>query len=116
MENQDCIFCKVIRGEMKTEIQYQDEHVVAIKDIRPQAPVHLLLVPKRHISTLLSVKDSDQALLSHIFQTANEIARKGGFADNGFRIVINCNPNGGQTVYHLHVHLLGGRFMTWPPG
>jgi histidine triad (HIT) family protein len=89
---------------------------VAFDDINPQAPVHVLVVPKKHISTSLDFMDEDNALIGHIFQVANGIARDKGIAERGFRLVMNCNPESGQTVFHIHLHILGGRFMQWPPG
>lgn len=116
MDEKDCLFCKIIRGESKADLQFEDAHVIVIRDIRPQAPTHVLIVPKKHIATSLNLKAEDKDLVGHIYMVANEMAKKGGFAEKGYRVVMNCNPAGGQTVYHIHFHLLGGRFMTWPPG
>ncbi|MBP2650721.1 MAG: HIT-like protein [Firmicutes bacterium] len=113
---QDCIFCKIINREIPSEVFYEDEHVLAFPDINPAAPVHILVIPKRHISNLTEIGSDDTALLGHIMTVIPKIAAKAGIAEDGFRIVINTKDNGGQTVHHLHCHLLGGRFMEWPPG
>lgn len=112
----NCIFCKIANGTIPASIVHQDESVVAFADLNPQAPHHYLLIPRQHIATTLDLQGEDAAILGHIFSAAGEIARKLGFAEDGFRIVNNCNADGGQTVWHLHFHLLGGRAMTWPPG
>ncbi|MBN1142463.1 MAG: histidine triad nucleotide-binding protein [Deltaproteobacteria bacterium] len=112
----DCLFCKIAAGEIPCQKVFEDEWVVAFKDIEPQAPHHILLIPRRHIPTTLDLAASDQALLGRLFQTANQLARQLGFADEGFRIVNNCNDFGGQVIGHLHFHLLAGRRMGWPPG
>ncbi|MCK8815923.1 histidine triad nucleotide-binding protein [Natroniella sulfidigena] len=113
---EDCIFCKIIAGEMESEILYEDEEVIAFKDIEPQAPIHFLIVPKKHIPTLLDIEEGDNELIGHIHQVANQLARQEGIAEDGFRIVSNCNEAGGQIVDHIHYHLLGGRNLQWPPG
>jgi histidine triad (HIT) family protein len=114
--NQDCIFCKIIAGEIPSEFVYEDELCVAFKDINPQAPTHILIIPKEHIASTDRAEKQDRKTLGHLLLTAAEIARKKSFAENGYRIVINTNSDGGQTVYHLHVHLLGGRQFIFPPG
>lgn len=111
----DCLFCNIIAGKMDTEFVYEDERVVAFKDINPQAPVHILIVPRKHISTLLDLKEEDNTLIGHIYQIANKLAREYEIED-GFRVVSNCKEKGGQTVFHIHFHLLGGRKLQWPPG
>jgi histidine triad (HIT) family protein len=112
----DCLFCKIANGEMNTDFLYEDDKIVVFRDIDPQAPVHLLLVPKKHISTLLDLHEEDFDLVAHIYKIANKIAKKEGIAEDGFRIVTNCKEKGGQLIYHIHFHLLGGRDMQWPPG
>lgn len=112
----DCLFCRIIKGEVKGNIVYQDNSVVAFKDINPKAPVHLLIVPRKHIATVLDLQQEDQGLIGDIFAAANQLARDQGISKDGFRIVINCGPGAGQTVFHLHFHLMGGRSMSWPPG
>ncbi len=112
----DCIFCKIIARKIPARVVYEDELSLAFEDINPQAPVHTLVIPKRHIPTLLDLKEDDGALVGHLLKVANRIAKEKGIAERGFRIVTNCNPESGQTVYHIHFHVLGGRPMHWPPG
>jgi len=111
-----CIFCKIIKKELPSAGVYEDERVYAFEDINPQAPVHTLIVPKKHIPTILDASEEDSDLIGHMFQVANRIARQKGIAEKGFRLVMNCNHEAGQTVFHIHLHLLGGRPMHWPPG
>lgn len=112
----DCIFCKIIEKKIPAKVVYEDDSVLAFDDINPQAPVHTLVIPKKHISTSLDITDADNELMAHIISVSNRIARDKGVAESGFRIVTNCNPDSGQTVYHIHFHVLGGRHMAWPPG
>ncbi|MBE9485856.1 MAG: histidine triad nucleotide-binding protein [Desulfuromonadales bacterium] len=112
----DCLFCKIIRGEIPATIIYEDAEIVAFKDVDPQAPQHFLIVPRKHIRTTLDLTTADNNLIGNIYQVAGKLAHDLGFAEDGFRIVNNCNEAGGQAVWHLHFHLLGGRDMTWPPG
>lgn len=112
----DCTFCKIIDKKIPSKIVYEDELAFAFEDINPQAPVHTLVIPKKHIPTLLDIKEEDGALIAHLVKVASRIARDKGIAERGFRIVTNCNPESGQTVYHIHLHVLGGRAMHWPPG
>jgi len=112
----NCIFCKIIAGDIPAKLVYEDELVVAIEDINPQAPHHYLIIPRKHIRTTLDLTTADNELIGHVFQTAGKIAHDVGFAEDGFRVVNNCNEGAGQTVWHIHFHLLGGRDMTWPPG
>ena len=112
----DCLFCKIGNGEIPATILYEDDKVVAFRDVAPQAPVHALVIPRRHIGTLNELDEGDGALLGHMMTTAQRLAVKEGIADSGFRLVMNCNREGGQTVFHIHLHLLGGRSMHWPPG
>jgi histidine triad (HIT) family protein len=110
----DCLFCKMASGAIKPDVVYEDENVLAFRDIHPQAPVHVLVIPKRHVATL---NDLDEPILAgQLLQTAALVAKQLGLAENGYRTVLNCNADGGQTVFHLHLHLLGGRPMAWPPG
>ncbi|MFZ3137005.1 MAG: histidine triad nucleotide-binding protein [Thermodesulfovibrionales bacterium] len=111
-----CIFCEIIEKKRPAKIIYEDERALAFEDINPQAPVHALVIPKKHISTNLEIKEEDNALIGHLFQIANRIAKDRGIAERGFRLVMNCNPESGQTVFHIHLHILGGRLMHWPPG
>jgi len=112
----DCIFCKIADKKIPSKIVYEDEFILAFDDVSPQAPVHVLLIPKKHIATLLDVTDTDLHLLSHMVKVANMIAAEKGIAERGFRLVTNCNPEGGQVVFHVHIHLLGGRQMMSPFG
>ena len=112
----DCIFCKIIAGEIPSARVYEDEICVAFNDISPQAPTHLLLIPREHFDSLDKAGENHKETLGHLLYTAAHIAREKGFAEDGYRVVINTNRNGGQTVYHLHVHLLGGRPFIFPPG
>jgi len=111
----DCLFCKIINKEIPSDIIYEDEHVIAFNDISPQAPTHVLIIPRKHIATLNDIEDEDVALVGHMTKTAATIARKIGFDESGYRTVFNCNSHGGQTVYHIHLHLLGGKPLGWPP-
>ncbi len=112
----DCIFCKISRGEIPAKILFQDNQVIAFADVNPQAPIHHIIIPKRHIATLNELDESDSLLLGHMIYTAKSLAQQENIAENGYRILMNCNAAGGQTVFHIHLHLLGGRTMTWPPG
>ncbi len=112
----DCLFCKMVSGEIKTDVVYEDEHVLAFRDINPQGPVHVLVIPKEHIATLNELEEEHAELMGRMFLTAKKIAEMENMAENGYRTVINCNRHGGQEVYHIHLHVIGGRQMTWPPG
>jgi len=110
----DCLFCKIIKGEIPSEKIYEDEDVYAFHDINKVAPHHFLVIPKKHISTLNDA--DDPTLVGKLSLAASKIAKDMGFAENGYRVTMNCNDDGAQTVYHIHLHCLGGRQMTWPPG
>lgn len=112
----DCIFCKIANGEIPTDFIYEDDKVAAFKDINPAAPVHILIIPKEHIESALCLNSNNLDIVSHIFMVAGKLAHELGFADDGFRIVNNCGRDGGQTVGHLHFHVLAGRNLQWPPG
>jgi len=112
----NCIFCKIISGKIPGNFIYQDDALVVVEDIAPQAPHHYLIFPRKHIPTTMDLTDDDRGLVGHVYQVAARIAREKGFADAGFRVVNNCNKEGGQVVWHIHFHLLGGRKMEWPPG
>ncbi len=112
----ECLFCKIAQGEMNTDILYKDEQIIAFRDIAPQAPSHILLIPRHHISTLNDLAGDDTKLMGHMTVIAQRIAQQIGIAESGYRLVMNCNQNGGQSVFHIHMHLLGGRQMCWPPG
>lgn len=112
----DTIFGKIARGELAADVVYEDEHVVAFRDLNPQAPVHVLLIPRKPIPTLNDADSEDSELLGRLMLAAAKVAKQEGIAEQGYRTVVNCNAAGGQTVYHLHVHLVGGRPLQWPPG
>ena len=112
----DCLFCKIAAGKVPATIIHQDEHLIAFKDINPQAPTHVLIVPRRHVATLNDLADTDDQLIGEMVRRAAAIARENGHADRGYRTVFNCNAAAGQTVFHIHLHVLGGRSFTWPPG
>ena len=109
----DCVFCKILAGEIPSDILYQDEEVIAFRDINPIAPTHLLIVSKKHIPSLLHLTDAEAPLIGHMTKIANQLAREHGVAESGYRLVINCGKEGGQLVPHLHMHLLGGRILKW---
>jgi histidine triad (HIT) family protein len=111
-----CLFCGIVEGKIKANTVYEDERIVAFTDIRPQAPVHILLIPRKHIAGVLDIESEDRALIGEIFQVAARLARERGIADSGFRVVVNSGADAGQSVFHLHYHLIGGRSMSWPPG
>ena len=112
----DCLFCKIISGDIKGAIVYEDDRLVALEDINPQAPMHLLVIPRRHLGTLNDLSPEDDGLIGEITRRAAALAREHGYADRGYRTVFNCNADAGQTVFHIHMHVLGGRRFTWPPG
>ena len=111
----NCIFCKIAKGEIPTNKLYEDDRILAFYDADPQAPVHFLVIPKQHIQSAQELNDQNSEIVSYIFKNIPQIAAKAGLT-NGYRIVNNCGEEGGQTVQHLHFHVLGGRFMSWPPG
>ena len=110
----DCLFCKMANGDIRPDVVFENEEILAFRDINPQAPFHVLLIPKRHLSNLNALQDAQ--LGGRLLQTAARIAAAAGYAESGYRTVINCNDDGGQTVHHLHLHLLAGRALHWPPG
>lgn len=112
----DCLFCKIINGEIPSQKVYEDDRVYAFNDIDPQAPTHFLVIPKEHISSALELNSQNADIVGHVFATVANLAREMGFADGGWRIVNNCGTDGGQTVGHLHFHVLAGRNLGWPPG
>jgi len=111
-----CIFCEIIDKNIKTEIVYEDTNIIAFRDINPQAPVHILVVPKKHISSVISLQEEDEKYIGHIFSVFKEIAKKEGVSQTGFRVVVNTGKDAGQEVQHLHFHFLAGRKLSWPPG
>ena len=112
----DCLFCKMANGEIKSDVLYEDDDVLAFSDINPQAPVHFLVVPKQHVTTLNDLDASHAELVGKMYLAAKKVADDKGVANGGYRTVMNCNSDAGQTVWHVHLHVLGGRTMTWPPG
>jgi histidine triad (HIT) family protein len=112
----DCLFCPIIGGEIPADIVFQTDTVIAFRDINPQAPTHILIIPGRHISTINDITDEDTQLVGSLFTAAREIAAQEGLADDGYRVVMNCGEGAGQSVFHIHLHLLGGRALGWPPG
>lgn len=112
----DELFLKIINREIPAEVVYEDDDVLAFNDINPQAPVHVLIIPKIHIRTLNDVRDENETLLGKLVNVARRIAEQKGISEEGYRLVMNCNEGAGQTVFHIHLHLLGGRAFTWPPG
>lgn len=113
---EETIFSKIIRREIPADVVYQDELVTAFRDINPQAPVHVLIIPKQHIRTINDIETEHEELVGKLFSAAGEIAAREGIAESGYRVVMNCNEGAGQTVFHIHLHLLGGRRLGWPPG
>lgn len=112
----DCVFCKIVAGEIDAHVVHRDDRCVAFEDLNPQAPTHVLVVPREHVSTLDDLRDDQEALAGHLILVARDIARERGHASAGYRTVFNCNSAGGQTVFHIHLHLLAGRTLGWPPG
>ena len=112
----DCLFCKIIAREIPGKILFEDDEFVVLQDVNPQAPLHALVVPRRHIATLNDLQPSDDALVGAMFRRAAALAAEHGYAERGYRTVFNCNREAGQSVFHIHLHVLGGRALTWPPG
>ncbi len=116
MSAQDCLFCKIVEGGLPADIVYENDSLVAFRDIDPKAPTHILLIPRRHVATMNDLQAGDESLVGDLFLTAARLAADEGLADDGYRVVMNCNEAAGQSVFHIHLHLMGGRTMTWPPG
>jgi histidine triad (HIT) family protein len=112
----DCIFCKIVNKQIPAQFEYENDEVVAFGDINPQAPIHIIIIPKEHIEKVSDLDLQHRDLITDLILVANELAKKKNIANSGYRLVINCNKDAGQAVFHLHLHLLGGRSMTWPPG
>jgi len=112
----DCLFCKIRDGEIPGDIVFEDDHVLAFNDVNPQAPVHILIIPKKHISTINDLDSDNEQVMGKLFSVAKKLAHEKGVSDEGYRLVTNCNAGAGQTVFHIHMHLLAGRAMNWPPG
>ncbi|HVF49013.1 MAG TPA: histidine triad nucleotide-binding protein [Pyrinomonadaceae bacterium] len=116
MAEQNCIFCKIVGGEIPADVVYKDERAVAFRDINPQAPVHILIIPREHLESLDDAAQSDEAPLGHLLRVAARVANEQGLSESGYRTVINTGTGAGQSVFHLHLHVIGGRTLTWPPG
>ena len=114
--NSDCLFCKILAGDIPADIVYESDTAIAFRDINPQAPTHVLIIPRKHISTINDITADDQAIVGSLYLAAKEIAAAEGIADAGYRAVMNCNEDACQTVFHIHLHLIGGRAFSWPPG
>jgi histidine triad (HIT) family protein len=112
----DCLFCKMVSGDIKPDVVHETDSVLAFRDINPQAPTHVLIIPKQHISSINDLQENDQITVGKLYSAAKHIAAEEGIDNAGYRVVMNCGEDGGQTVWHMHLHLLGGRRMTWPPG
>ncbi len=112
----DCLFCKIESGDIPSDTIFKNDNVIAFRDVAPQAPTHILIIPRKHISTTNDLTTEDQALVGEIMIVAKDIAKQEGLSESGYRLVFNCNQDGGQAVYHIHLHLLGGRKLGWPPG
>jgi histidine triad (HIT) family protein len=112
----DCLFCRIIDGEIPSDVIYESDTALAFRDINPQAPTHVLVIPRKHVSTINDIGEDDQPLVGSLFTAAKEIAATEGLADDGYRVVMNCGEGAGQSVFHIHLHLLGGRSLGWPPG
>ena len=115
-ENNDCLFCKIVEKKIPADIVYESEDIIAFKDIEPKAPIHCLIIPKKHISTINDIDGSNSNIIGLMYEAAAQLARIFNVDKDGYRVVMNCNSNGGQTVYHIHLHFLAGRQLSWPPG
>ena len=116
MSDKDCLFCKILDGDIPADIIFESESAIAFRDINPKAPTHVLIIPRQHIATINDIEPQHEALVGSLFSAAKAIAADEGLAEDGYRVVMNCNEAAGQTVFHLHMHLLGGRTLAWPPG
>ncbi len=116
MSGQDCLFCRIVDGDIPAEVIHESESTVAFRDITPQAPTHVLIIPRRHISTMNDLTTGDEELVGSLYLAAKEVAQQEGLVDDGYRVVMNCGEGAGQSVFHIHLHLLGGRLLNWPPG
>ncbi len=112
----DCLFCRIAGGEIPADVIYSDPEMVAFRDINPQAPTHVLIIPRKHIASVAALDSAEAGLMGRLFLVARDLAQEEGIAEDGYRMVVNAGPDGGQTVFHVHLHLLGGRALKWPPG
>ena len=116
MSQEDCLFCKILAGEIPADIVLETDTAIAFRDVNPKAPTHVLIIPRKHIATINDIEGADEGLVGSLYSAAKSIAAQEGLSDEGYRVVMNCNEAAGQTVFHLHLHLLGGRQLGWPPG
>jgi histidine triad (HIT) family protein len=116
MPDSECLFCKILAGEIPADIIFESESTIAFRDINPRAPTHVLIIPRQHVATINDIEPQHEELVGSLFSAAKAIASAEGLSEDGYRVVMNCNEAAGQTVFHLHLHLLGGRALTWPPG
>ena len=116
MSDENCLFCAIVNGGVPADVIHEDDHTIAFRDINPQAPLHALVIPRKHIATINELDESDTEIVGRLYLAAKKIAADEGVAEDGFRVVMNCNRGAGQTVFHIHLHLLGGRQLGWPPG
>ena len=114
--SEDCLFCKIVARDIPADIIYESESAIAFRDINPQAPTHVLVIPRQHIATINDLDEADRSLVGDLYLAAQQIAAEEGIAESGYRAVMNCNEGAGQSVFHIHLHVLGGRALTWPPG
>jgi histidine triad (HIT) family protein len=114
--SQDCLFCRIVAGDIPADIIHENDSVVAFRDISPQAPTHVLVIPRRHIATINDLQPDDREVIGDLYMAAKHIAAEEGLSEPGYRVVMNCNEGAGQSVFHIHLHLLGGRGLGWPPG
>lgn len=116
MSEQDCLFCKILNGDIPADIVYESDSVIAFRDISPKAPTHVLVIPRKHVATINDLGEEDKDIIGSLFLAAKDIVRAEGLSDEGYRAVMNCNEGAGQSVFHIHLHVLGGRALSWPPG
>jgi len=116
MAESNCLFCKILAGDITADIVHESDSAIAFRDINPQAPTHVVIIPRKHIATINEIANEDQAIVGSLYSAAKEIAAAEGLSEDGYRTVMNCNEAAGQTVFHIHLHLLGGRTFSWPPG
>ena len=116
MTESDCLFCRIVSGDVPADVVYESDEAIAFRDINPQAPTHVLVIPRKHIATINDLEDGDAGLVGSLYRAAKAIAAAEGIADAGYRAVMNCNEGAGQSVFHIHLHVLGGRALSWPPG
>ena len=116
MSEQDCLFCKILSGDIPADIIYESDSAIAFRDVNPQAPTHILVIPRKHVATINDLEEDDQQMVGSLYLAAKEVARAEGISEEGYRAVMNCNEGAGQSVFHIHLHVLGGRALGWPPG